>query len=71
MLPSQNELPPELSTEETSVFQQHFSTAGAITTSVCDILRNNSTKIDTVLSKVTKFHGNLPDETSSTISGNI
>jgi hypothetical protein len=71
MLPSQNELPPELSAEETSVFQQRFSTADAIATSVRDILRNNSTKIDTVLGKVTKFRGDLPDETSSTISGNI
>jgi len=71
MLPSQNELPPELSADETSVFQQRFSTAGAIATSVRDILRNNSTKIDAVLGKVTKFRSDLPDETSSTISGNI
>ena len=35
------------------------------------ILKNNSTAIDAVLAKVTEFRNNLPDETSSTISGNI
>ena len=35
------------------------------------ILRNNSTAIDAILAKVTDFRKKLPDETSSTISGNI
>ena len=71
MLPSQNQLPPKVDAEEISVYQQCFSNAGAIATSVRGILRNNSTAIDAVLAKVTDFHKKLPDETSSTISGNI
>ena len=71
MLPSQNELPPKLDDNTISVYQQHFSTAGAITTSVHGILKMNSKAIDNVLDKVTKFRNSLPDETSSTISGNI
>jgi len=71
MLPSQNELPPKLDDNTILVYQQHFSTAGAITTSVRGILKMNSKVIDNVLDKVTKFRNSLPDETSSTISGNI
>jgi hypothetical protein len=71
MLPSQNELPPKLDTKKTSVYQQCFSNASAIVTSMRSILKNHSTAIDAVLGKVTKFRNNLLDETSSTISGNI
>jgi len=71
MLPSQNELPPKLDDNTISVYQQRFSTAGAIATSVRGILKMNSKAIDNVLDKVTKFRNSLPDETSSTISGNI
>ena len=71
MLLSQNKLPPKLDKDKVSVYEQHFSTANVIVTSVHNILRNNSAKIDAVLGKVTKFCKNLPDETSSTISGNI
>ena len=71
MLPSQDQLPPKLDAEKISVYQQRFSNAGAIATSVRSILRDNSKAIDAVLAKVTEFRNNLPDETSSTISGNI
>ena len=54
-----------------SQHQQCFSTASAIATSVCGILKMNLKVIDNVLEKVTKFHNSLPDETSSTISSNI
>jgi len=71
MLSSQNQLPPKLDGNTISIYQQRFSNAGAIVSSVRGILKNNSTAIDAVLAKVTEFCNNLPDETSSTISGNI
>lgn len=71
MLPSQNQLPPGLDAEKISGYQQRFSNASSIATSVRGILRNNATAIDAVLAKVTEFRNELPDETSSTISGNI
>jgi len=71
MLSSQNQLPLKLNGNTISIYQQRFSNAGAIISSMRGILKNNSTAIDAVLAKVTKFCNNLPDETSSTISGNI
>ena len=71
MLPSQNQLPLKLDAKEISVYQQCFSNAGVIATSVRGILRNNLTAIDAILAKVTDFCKKLPDEMSSTISGNI
>jgi len=71
MLPSQNDLPLKLDDNTISVYQQHFSTAGAIATSMRGILKMNSKAINNVLNKVTKFRNSLPDEMSSTISGNI
>jgi len=71
MLPSQNELLPKLDNNTISVYQQRFSTASVIATSVCGILKMNSKAIDNILNKVTKFCNSLPDEMSSTISGNI
>ena len=71
MLSSQNQLPPKLDGNTISIYPQRFSNAGAIVNSVRGILKNNSTAIDAVLAKVTEFRNNLPDETSSTISGNI
>jgi len=71
MLSSQNQLLPKLDGNTISIYQQRFSNAGVIVSSVHSILKNNSTAIDAILAKVTEFHNNLPDETSSTISGNI
>ena len=68
MLPSQNQLPPKLDAKEILVYQQCFSNAGVIATSVRGILGNNLTAIDAILAKVTDFHKKLPDEMSSTIS---
>ena len=71
MLPSQNELLPKLNDNTISVYQQHFSTAGVIATSMHGILKMNLKAIDDILKKVTKFCNSLSDEMSSTISGNI
>ena len=70
-LSSQNQLPPKLNENTISFYQQCFSNAGAIVSSVHGILKNNLAAIDAVLTNLTEFHNNLPDETSSTISGNI
>ena len=70
-LSSQNQLPLKLDENTISFYQQCFSNAGVIISSVHSILKNNSAAIDAVLANVTEFHNNLPDEMSSTISGNI
>jgi len=71
MLSSQNQLPLKLDGNTISIYQQCFSNAGAIVSSVHSILKNNSTAINAILAKVTEFRNNLPDEMSSTISENI
>ena len=70
-LSSQNQLPPKLDENTILFYQQRFSNAGAIVSSMRGILKNNAPAIDAVLANVTEFCNSLPDEMSSTISGNI
>ena len=72
MLPSQNDLLLKLDDNTISVYQQRFSTAGVIATSMCSILKMNSKAIDNVLDKVTvktaytvsKLFQNVPEHSS-------
>ena len=68
---SYHQLPPKLDENTISFYQQRFSNAGAIISSMRGILKNNAPAIDAVLANVTDFCNSLPDEKGSTISGNI
>jgi hypothetical protein len=52
-LSSQNQLPPKLDESTILFYQQHFSNAGAIVSSMRGILKNNAPAIDTILANVT------------------